>query len=148
MPKIAMPCVSLCLWKMTDASGTRPSSATASATIGIAGMYPANVLGKSSPNVVYVELIMPPLTPTISIAHASGAAHAPGEESRADIYYPIIVRAVSQLPNNTPEARQTVYDHARMVLIARLGEQHTPKSKSELTTAVIKSAQNLSLRHH
>src|SRR5262245_61676355 len=33
-------------------------------------MYSGNVLGRSSPKVVYVELIIPQVTPTISIAHA------------------------------------------------------------------------------
>lgn len=37
-------------------------------------------------------------------------------------YYPVIARAVSRLTDNTLEARQTLYDRARMALTAQLDE--------------------------
>ncbi len=67
--------------------------------------------------------------PTVS---ASGAADALGAESRADDYYPVIARAISQLPSDTREARQTLYDRARMALAAQLKDgQHTSKSEAK-----------------
>jgi hypothetical protein len=45
----------------------------------------------------------------------------PSHRPPAD-YYPVIARAVSRLTDNTPEARQTLYDRARMALTAQLDE--------------------------
>jgi hypothetical protein len=45
----------------------------------------------------------------------------PSHRPPAD-YYPVIARAVSRLPNDTPEARRTLYDRARMALTAQLDE--------------------------
>jgi hypothetical protein len=42
---------------------------------------------------------------------------------RADSYYSIIARAITQLPNNECEARQTLYDRARAALTSRLHGQ-------------------------
>jgi hypothetical protein len=59
-------------------------------------------------------------------------ADALGAKSRADIYYPVIVRAIAQLPSNTNEARQILYDRARAALVAQLDELSAQKSKSEV----------------
>jgi hypothetical protein len=46
----------------------------------------------------------------------------PSHRPPAD-YYPVIARAVSGLASDTPEARQTLYDRARTMLIAQLHER-------------------------
>ena len=45
----------------------------------------------------------------------------PAAKLRADIFYPIIARAITQLPSN--EDRQTFYDRARGVLTSKLHGQ-------------------------
>jgi hypothetical protein len=42
---------------------------------------------------------------------------------RADIYYPIIARAITQLPSNECEARQRLYERARAALANKLHGQ-------------------------
>ena len=64
--------------------------------------------------------------PTISVPES---AETPGEKSRADVYYPIIAKAVSQLPINDRDARQTAYGTAQMALAAQFTG---PSSNSEL----------------
>jgi hypothetical protein len=46
--------------------------------------------------------------------------------ARADVFYPVIARAIAQLPDNTREPRRDLYDRARATLRTQLNEQHTP----------------------
>ena len=54
---------------------------------------------------------------------ASIAKDDPSAKLRADIYYPIIARALEQLPRNECEARQKLYDRARAMLTSKLHGQ-------------------------
>jgi len=64
-------------------------------------------------------------------------AGAPEEKSRADAYYAVIARAVSQLTSNTREARQALYERARAAHAAQLvdqtldGQQSGPEIRRE-----------------
>src|ERR1700704_2299524 len=40
-------------------------------------------------------------------------------KTRADVYFSVIAKAVSQLPANLPSARESVYERARSVLAER-----------------------------
>ena len=65
---------------------------------------------------------------------------APRGESRADVYYPVILRAVSQLPNNTPEARKGLYERARAAHAGQLrgqqSELEVARERLALETAI------------
>jgi hypothetical protein len=51
----------------------------------------------------------------------------PQSETRSkSAYYSVIARAVSRLPNNTPEARQALYDRAGVALAAELLDEQNP----------------------
>jgi hypothetical protein len=50
---------------------------------------------------------------------------------RAEIYYPIIDRAIKQLPNNECEARRTLYDRARVMLTNKLHAQNPSQIRRE-----------------
>jgi hypothetical protein len=47
-------------------------------------------------------------------------------------YYPVLARAVSRLANNSVQARQDLYEHARAIIVAELGKQDPPRSASEI----------------
>jgi hypothetical protein len=47
-------------------------------------------------------------------------------------YYALIARAVSRLPSNSSEARQTLYERALTALVGRLRENDPPISESEI----------------
>jgi hypothetical protein len=53
------------------------------------------------------------------------------EKLRADFYYPIIDRAIKQLPSNECEARRTLYDRARVALTNKLDGEHTSQIRRE-----------------
>jgi hypothetical protein len=48
-------------------------------------------------------------------------------------YYPLIARAVAGLPNNTGEARRTIYERARSALVDQLRGLDPPLAESEIT---------------
>jgi hypothetical protein len=50
---------------------------------------------------------------------------------RADIYYPVIARAIKQLPDNECEARRTLYDRARVALTNKLHGQDPSQISQE-----------------
>jgi len=50
---------------------------------------------------------------------------------RADIYYPVIARAIKQLPDNECKARQTLYDRARVALTSKLNGKHPSEIRRE-----------------
>jgi hypothetical protein len=56
------------------------------------------------------------LAPTNEAAAQSEVRSAPITSD----YYPVLTRAVCQLPNNTREARQALYDRAEVALVAEL----------------------------
>jgi hypothetical protein len=47
----------------------------------------------------------------------------PTAKLKADIFYPIIARAITQLPSNEREARQNLYDRASAMLTSKLRGQ-------------------------
>src|SRR5262249_26703914 len=47
-------------------------------------------------------------------------------------FYPLLVRAVSKLNTDRPQARQELYDHARKVLIAHLSGKESRASAPEV----------------
>jgi hypothetical protein len=47
-------------------------------------------------------------------------------------YYPLIARAVSNLGNNTGEARQALYERARTALVEQMRGRDPPASESEI----------------
>jgi hypothetical protein len=59
-------------------------------------------------------------------------AQVPDVRSKADVYFPVIARAVSQLSSNTKEARQEVYDRTRTAHAAHLAGQGASKSESDI----------------
>ena len=60
------------------------------------------------------------------------SADAPEVKTRADVYYPVLERAVSQLTSNTREARQALYERARRAHAAQLdGRQSELEIKRE-----------------
>jgi hypothetical protein len=50
-------------------------------------------------------------------------------------FYPVIARAVSQLPNNSAQARKQLYEDARQIVFAQLRAQDPPKSGREIMRA-------------
>ncbi len=48
-------------------------------------------------------------------------------------YYPLLARAISGLPENTGEARRTVYERARSALLAQLRGADPPLPDEEVT---------------
>lgn len=50
-------------------------------------------------------------------------------------FYTVLSRAVAQLPTNSPEIRQAVYDRARDALVAQLRRSDPPVAESEITRA-------------
>jgi hypothetical protein len=50
-------------------------------------------------------------------------------------FYPVIARAVSQLPNNSAQARKQLYEDARQIIVAHLRAQDPPKSGREIMRA-------------
>jgi hypothetical protein len=50
---------------------------------------------------------------------------------RSEIYYPIIDRAIKQLPNNECEARRKLYDRARVALTNKLHGQNPSQIERE-----------------
>lgn len=59
-------------------------------------------------------------------------AQVPDVKSKADVYFPVIARAVSQLSSNTKEARQEVYGRARMAHSAHLTGHGASRSESDI----------------
>ncbi len=57
-------------------------------------------------------------------------------EARADVYYPLIAKAVSELPVNEPKARRAVYDRARRVLAERSPPTEFERESFALETAI------------
>jgi hypothetical protein len=53
------------------------------------------------------------------------------ENAMARDYYPLIARAIASLEQNTVEARQVVYDHARKVLREQVRDFEPALSPSE-----------------
>ena len=47
-------------------------------------------------------------------------------------YYPLIDTAVAELENNTGEARRTVYEHARSILVRQSRDKNPPLTKAEI----------------
>jgi hypothetical protein len=47
-------------------------------------------------------------------------------------FYPLVARAVSRLENNTPSARQALFEHVRVVLTNQLQIRQPPPSTSEI----------------
>jgi hypothetical protein len=46
-------------------------------------------------------------------------------------YYPLLARAIAQLEQNTADARQAVYDHARRVLREQVRDFEPPLAATE-----------------
>ena len=68
---------------------------------------------------------------------------------RADIYVPIIARAITLLPNNECEARQTLYDRARAALTGKLHGQDPSRVTHEryaLELAIRRVEENAKVR--
>ena len=57
-------------------------------------------------------------------------------DARADVYYPVIAKAVSELPVNEPKAREAVYDRARNVLADRSLPSEFERESFALETAI------------
>ena len=53
------------------------------------------------------------------------------EKAMAQDYYPLLARAIASLEQNTADARQTVYDHARRVLREQVRDLKPALSVSE-----------------
>ena len=47
-------------------------------------------------------------------------------------YYPLIDTAVAELENNTGEARRTVYEHARSILVRQSRNKNPPLTEAEI----------------
>ena len=47
-------------------------------------------------------------------------------------YYQLIARAVSALPNNSPEARDAIYERARRALVKQLRILDPPVSEADI----------------
>jgi tetratricopeptide (TPR) repeat protein len=60
---------------------------------------------------------------------SSGTTPPAAKQRGAANYYPIVVGAVAGLSQNTPQARQAVYAHARRVVIERLEASKPPLAK-------------------
>jgi hypothetical protein len=56
-------------------------------------------------------------------------------------YYPVLVRAVSRLPNNNAQARQEIYQRARAIVLEELRKQDPkkiPPERTQLEAAILR----------